>query len=344
MTTTEFASVGDAQQATHAADAAHRLFRVVIVMPVYQDWESAFLVCRALDQGIARLAHVNVSILLVDDGSPDGVTDWIPFDSHSLLQIDILRLRRNMGHQRAICTGLCYVHGSMPCDAVVVMDADGEDRPEDAVRLIEDGITSETSVLFAERRRRFEGIVFRAGYSLFRLLHRFLTGIPVRVGNFSIISSAALNRLACMPELWNHYAGAVFKSKVRFECIPIDKGRRLRGRSRMNFASLVAHGLAGIASFQEIVATRILIANAVCLAVLLLSLAIVIGIRLFTDLAIPGWATYTVGVIVLLVSQILAVSFSLVFSLISNRSCTAFIPSRDCLAFVDRLDNLARRK
>jgi len=112
----------------------------------------------------------------------------------------------------------------------------------------------------------------------------------------------------------------------------------------MSLTALIIHGLAGIATFHETVATRLLMANTFCLAVLLICLAIVIGIRLCTSLAIPGWATYTVGLIVLLVTQLLGMSFSLVFSLLSSRSNNPFVPSRDCPIFVDRLYNLATRE
>lgn len=330
--------------AAEATETGQTPFRVIIVMPVYRDWESASLVCRSLDEHLSCLPRMDVRVLLVDDGSPEGVAGWTPFETRSLLQVDVLRLRRNLGHQRAICVGLCYVEEHMPSDGVLVMDADGEDRPEDAVKLIETMMANPKRVLFAERRKRFEGMMFRIGYLLYRVMHRLLTGISVRVGNFSVIPSSEVGRLTCMPELWNHYAGAVFRSKMPFTCIPMNRGRRLRGRSQMDVASLVAHGLAGIATFQETVATRILIANAICLTFLLVLFVVAIGIRLWTILAIPGWAIYTVGVIVILLTQILAVSFSLVFFVISNRSRAVFVPARDCPVFMDGLETLARRE
>ena len=339
----EFARDQHTRSGGDASGTASGNFRVVIVMPVYQDWESASILCQSLDERLDRLLDVTVRVLLVDDGSPDEEVGWGLSETRSILQVDVLRLRRNLGHQRAICTALCYIDEHMPSDGVLVMDADGEDRPEDAVRLIEIMMENSTGVLFAERRKRFEGQGFRIGYRLFRALHRVLTGIPVRVGNFSIISSSELGRLTCMAELWNHYAGAVFKSKVPFRCVPMNRGCRLRGRSKMDLPSLVAHGLAGIATFQETVTTRILIANFFCVLLLAICLAIVLAIRLGTHLAIPGWATYTVGLIAILLSQVLAVSFSLVFFVISNRTRALFVPSRDCPIFVERLDSLARR-
>ena len=73
----------------------------------------------------------------------------------------MLRLRRNLGHQRAIAIGLTYIQAQMTTayEAVVVMDGDGEDAPEDVPRLLarleaEGG----RSIVFAERTRRSESL------------------------------------------------------------------------------------------------------------------------------------------------------------------------------------------
>jgi hypothetical protein len=220
------------------------------------------------------------------------------------------------------------------------MDADGEDRPEDAARLIGLAQSHPNGVFFAERRKRQERLPFRIGYNLFRIAHRLLTGIPVRVGNFSVVPFMTLRRLTCMPELWNHFAGAVYRSKAPFECVPIDRGRRLLGQSHMNLTSLVAHGIAGIASFQAMVATRILIFTAVCFLLVSGALVATVGVRLLTNWAIAGWATYTTGLILLLAVQLGAIAFGLVFTLIANRCNMPFVPSRDYSLFVDKVDLL----
>jgi len=318
-------------------------FRVVILMPIYRDWQSATMLCRSLDEEIGRLDGVQARILLVDDASPDGSRGWSLPECWSLERIDVLRLRRNLGHQRAIGAGLCYVHDYIRCDAVLVMDADGEDQPQDAIKMI-GRMRVDRTVFFAERRRRQEGLLFRTGYFFFRILHRLLTGVPVRVGNFSIVPFPVVRRLVTMPELWNHFAGAIYKSKAPFQCIPMDRGKRLQGRSHMEMSALVAHGIAGIATFHEVVAARILVTNVIVLALLMLLLAAIGGVRLVTDMAIPGWATYTTGFVLVLVIQLVAMSFSLVFTLISNRINMPFIPNRDYQVFIDGLECLAEPK
>src|SRR5690349_14577290 len=96
--------------------------RLVIVMPVFRDFDAAAAVCRALDAELARLPAVNARILLVDDGSPTGTSGWTAFTPAALARIDVLSLRRNLGHQRAIAVALCQVADSGAADAVLVMD------------------------------------------------------------------------------------------------------------------------------------------------------------------------------------------------------------------------------
>jgi len=109
--------------------------RVVVLMPLRDDWASAAELIRRLEQAISPYPYI-VSILMVDDGS---VQDFRSVDFQPRLgvlrSIRILRLRRNVGHQRAIAIGLVHVEKSIPCDAVLVMDSDGEDTAEGALQL-----------------------------------------------------------------------------------------------------------------------------------------------------------------------------------------------------------------
>ena len=208
---------------------------VVVLIPLRNDWDSARELLHLLDQAICSYP-CTVDVLLVDDGS---VQDFHSADFQSrfavLRTIQILRLRRNLGHQRAIAIGFVHVERFMLCDAVLVMDGDGEDTPGGALELLR---AFSGTAIFAERSRRSESLVFQLFYQLYKLLHRILTGISVRVGNFSILPSRYLGTLVVMSELWNHYAAAVFRSGLPFTTIPIPRGNRITGTSKMNFVSL----------------------------------------------------------------------------------------------------------
>ena len=111
--------------------------KLAIVMPVYEDWEPAVQVCQRIDLVFSEEPSINASVLFVEDGSRSNACpkslSWRP---RALESVSVLVLRRNLGHQRAIAIGLSYLSEHRTADAVVVMDSDGEDRPEDIPRLL----------------------------------------------------------------------------------------------------------------------------------------------------------------------------------------------------------------
>lgn len=312
-------------------------------MPVRDDWASAAELARQLDGGLtpARICGP-VDILFIDDASRQACPPASfagPFQT--IIQIQSLRLRRNLGHQRAIAVGLGYLRTLDSYDAVIVMDADGEDTPEGVLALIREYLRSGgTHAIFAERARRTESFIFRLFYQVYKMLHRVLTGQGVRVGNFSILPFENLSALGVVGEVWNHYAAAVFRSRLPYEMIPIPRGKRIAGESRMNFVALVVHGLSAISVFADVVGVRILIASLLGSLLALLGILVVIGVRLFTSQAIPGWASYLVVGLAILAMQSIMVASSFVFYLLSNRTNLSFIPARDYILFVRNVSSI----
>src|SRR5687767_2692176 len=217
---------------------------LVIVSPVFDDWDAVGALLPALDRELAA-AGATARVMLINDGSvqlPPPTLVASPL--HAIREVRVLSLRRNLGHQRALAVGLAFIYDQMPCEAVVVMDADGEDDPRDIQRLLAEAERQRgQAIIFARRMRRSEGIVFTALYRAYRTAHYALTGIRVQVGNFSVVPYPLLRRLVVMSDLWNHYAAAVFQSRIAYGMVPTARTKRLAGRSRMNFVALVAHGL-----------------------------------------------------------------------------------------------------
>lgn len=302
-------------------------------MPLRDDWVSASTLIERLDEALPP-SLCTITVVLVDDGSSiacDLANRWTHFQNISAVQV--LRLRRNLGHQRAICIGLLYVKEHHECDAVLVLDADGEDTPEGAVKLIHT-FSNLGKAVFAQRSRRTESFAFRLFYRFYRALHLLLTGLAVRVGNFSILPASYLSTLSVMPELWNHYAAAVFRSRLPYSMVPIARGRRIAGQSTMNFVALISHGLSAISVYGDVVGVRLLIASLIGSIVAALAAVAVIGIRVFTNLAVPGWATYGVGMSAIIGIQLLTMAVSFSFVILSSRTHLGFVPIRDYSLFV----------
>ena len=310
---------------------------LVVLIPVYNDWIAVEKLLRELDKVLEAHA-LNADILIVDDGST--VEPASTFDGYSALgRVDVLELKRNLGHQRAIGIGIAFVEDRLTsCESLVVMDGDGEDDPRDVPRLLERyHEEGGRLIVFAERTRRSESLTFRVFYQLFRLIHLLLTGFSVRVGNFSVIPRRRMESLVVVSELWNHYASAAFNSRQPYCTVPTVRARRLHGEPRMNFVRLVVHGLSAISVHSELIGVRMLIVAMGLIAVDVVGVGAVVAVRLGTDLAMPGWATSAAGLSLVLLSQ--AVMLALLFSFVtlSGRRSLPFLPARDYAYFTGRV-------
>ncbi|MEZ4393600.1 MAG: glycosyltransferase [Polyangiales bacterium] len=305
-----------------------------VLMPIYDDWESAVVLLErlqaALEGEVARVEY-----LLVNDGSTLPPPASISLGDKGSWRCDVLSLRRNLGHQRAIAVGLCHLYATRDLDGVVVMDGDGEDTPAGVVTLLrrfaEEGAAR---TVFAERRRRTESLTFRVFYWLYRVLHRTLTGRGVRVGNFSVVPRAHLDCLVAVAEMWNHYAASVFRARLPVATVPIDRGHRIAGASRMNFTSLLAHGLSAISVFSDVVGMRLLVASGALMLLAALGIAAATAVRLLTDLAIPGWATSVAGILLVVILQAMLLSVAFAFIVLQSRNQHGFLPIRDHAHFI----------
>jgi hypothetical protein len=310
--------------------------RVMILIPVYEDWSALALLLPSLDQEL-NAAGLSADILIVDDGSLDcKFVAAAPKCFHSIEAIDILSLRRNVGHQRAIAVGLSYLEANQLSHPVVVMDSDGQDDPRDIPRLVKEcGVHQHRKIIFAARTRRAESLPFKLFYHFYRLIHFLLTGVQVRVGNFSVVPSSVLRRLVAVSELWNHYAAAVYKAKLPIALISTQRRCRLDGSSRMNLISLVVHGLSAMAVFGDRIGVRLLVVVCIGMSVVSGALVSVVAIRLLTSLAIPGWATYVACLLLVILIQMLIVVLVFAFVILSGRDTVSIIPSRDYVHIAD---------
>ena len=307
---------------------------IVILIPTFNDWESAGLLLDSLDD-VAQDHCMQAHVLFLDDGSTEPISGKLTSGCKALSHVSVLHLRRNLGHQRAIAAGLVYVYQHVPCDAVVVMDGDGEDRPDDIPVLLAE-FRKQRKIVFAARTKRLEHWTFRALYHVYRWLHLLLTGDHVRVGNFSVVPFASLAQIVVIPEIWNHYAAAVIRSRLLFTTVPIARGARLAGQSKMNFVGLLLHGLSAFFVYGEIVGARLLIAIVVALVLETALVAFGIAIN-FSTVALGLYVALALGLLLL---QAIPVALILVFTVIGSRVNVGFLPIRDCPYFVRDVERL----
>ncbi len=312
--------------------------RLAVITPVFNDAACLPLFLRDLAQ--AATSDAQMDVFIVDDGS----TELLNLDTidipNPIAAIRILHLSCNLGHQRAIAVGLVEVLGRNDYDAVVVIDADGEDRPQDITELLSIHEENPEAVVVAQRQTRQEAANFRFFYALYKWLFRVLTGRRLDFGNFSVMSTSAARRMTFMTELWNHYPATVMRSRLPIVRVPIDRQQRYAGQSRMNFTALVNHGLAAIAAFIDTAFARLLVfAAAVTLVLGGLALGGLV-LRLTNDVPIPGWAALGASVAMIGVIQVAAALVVLSFLTLSARSTASPPPARFARDYVAEVETI----
>ena len=130
---------------------------VAIVTPVLDDWPAFTTLVAEIAQGF-RGSGIEFEIYVVDDGSTESFDPKsIPLPADGCIaSIEVLHLPLNIGHQRAIATGLCSLAGRDDLGGAVVMDSDGEDRPADIRTLLAVSRDQPGKIVLAERAQRSE--------------------------------------------------------------------------------------------------------------------------------------------------------------------------------------------
>lgn len=276
---------------------------MIVVMPVYEDADA----CGQLLRAIADRFGIGVYVVAVDDGSVRQPLSLADLETAGVRGA-VLRLRRNVGHQKAIAIGLGYVVDRLkPSQPIVIMDSDGEDMPTSIPELVKALESEDVDVVVARRRSRVESLQFKTFYVFYRAIFRLLTGRPISFGNFMALKPAAVRRLAAMQELSIHVASAVLASKLRTAICPIRRGPRYSGRSKMNFVGLALHGFRALMVFAEDVLVRVGMACALIAMLSIAGVVIAVGLKL-AGFSTPGWFSVALGILVLMLLQTGALS------------------------------------
>jgi hypothetical protein len=165
-------------------------------------------------------------------------------------------MKKNRVHQRCIAAGLKYICKNENFDRVIIMDADGEDRPEELNDLFKKAQENPDSTITGNRFKRSEGIIFVVLYEIHKLLTLIFAGKLIRFGNFSCLPKDHVQQLIQKPYLWNSYSSSVVRTINDRTSIPSIRGTRYVLPSKMNFTGLVFHSLAIISVFKNIVIVR----------------------------------------------------------------------------------------
>jgi len=215
--------------------------RLSIIVPVYNE-------CGTIAEVLRRVLAVDVEkqVIVVDDGSSDGTTEWLmSWALGRSEQVVICHHARNRGKGAAVRTGLAEVSG----DYVLIQDGDLEYNPEDYVRLLEPLAEGRAKVVYGSRflggaprmfftqrmsnvfLTRLTNLLYGASLTDMETCYKLFTRDVVT--GFTLVS----NRFDVEPEL----TAKVLRAGLEIEEVPITyAGRSYREGKKINWRDFVS--------------------------------------------------------------------------------------------------------
>jgi len=231
--------------------------KYIILIPLFNDWKSVSKLLEQIDSQ-TNIWDTEVSIVIVNDASTEERVN-LKFDFKKIKKVKILNMKENIVHQRCIATGLIYISENEDFDHVIVMDADGEDRPEELNDFFNKAKENPSMTITGNRFKRSEGPIFRFLYEVHKILALILTGKLIKFGNFSCVPKNHVKELIKKPYLWNSYSSSIIKTIKERTFIKSIRGIRYVQPSKMNFLGLIFHSLSIISVFRNEVIMRSII-------------------------------------------------------------------------------------
>ncbi len=222
--------------------------KIIILIPVYNDWESLNKLLIEVNENIEFFNDISFECLIVNDAStiqPPELNKPSNFES-----VELLNMRENRGHARCNAFGIRYIYKNKEFDNLILMDGDGEDRPEEIKNLIQKIKEDPKLSVVAKRIKRSEGLFFQSLYQLHKLITFIFTGQNINFGNYSILTRNDVEKLHSEGSLWSSFSGSVKKNLKFFNEINSIRGSRYFGPTQMSLLKLIIHSLSIIAVFK----------------------------------------------------------------------------------------------
>jgi dolichol-phosphate mannosyltransferase len=262
---------------------------ISVVLPLLNEAAILHSLVGEIEQQLV-IARVDYEIVLVNDGSTDESEVILNDLAESSSHITSLHLSRNFGHASAVSAGLDHASG----EAVILMDCDGQDDPKAIPKLIalwQDG----NDVVNVVRASRTESTFKRALFSGFYKLLSSVSSTPMvrDAGNFGLIDRIVVDQLSRLPERDRYYPGLRAWVGYRQTSIAVDRLARHDATPRVNLRGLISLAKTALFGFSRVPLHAFYWLAGFSALLSIGCILFAIFHKLFTGLAIPGWASVT---------------------------------------------------
>ena len=231
--------------------------KIKILIPVYNDWESLIKLLDEINKVISDIKNTEFDCMIVNDASTIKSPEIkVP---KNIKKIEIFNMKENRGHARCNAFAIRHLSKKDDFDHLIVMDGDGEDRPEEIKYLVNQALEDQEVSVVAKRVKRSEGFLFQILYEVHKLITLVFTGKQINFGNYSCLTKKDVVTLSQQESLWSSFSGTLKKSISRLNTINSTRGSRYFGPSKMSLFNLGIHSFSIIAVFKSQVLLRGLI-------------------------------------------------------------------------------------
>jgi polyisoprenyl-phosphate glycosyltransferase len=215
-----------------------------IILPTYNDWKSLSILLVQIEKYLKNTNNI-YKVLIIDDNSFEK-NKYRLNKNRFFKEIKVLTLKKNVGSQKAIATGLKFIskYKNKNDDKFIIMDSDGEDDPKkikEIIRLIDKN--HKIKIITMNRTIRKESFFFSILYEMHLLVTFFITFKYIRFGNFSYLNRKVINIITKKKELWLAYSATLNKYFNSKESILAPRRKRISGKSKMSYSGLINHSV-----------------------------------------------------------------------------------------------------
>jgi glycosyltransferase involved in cell wall biosynthesis len=273
-------------------------------MPAYNEARNLGQVVPEVLAALTALSK-NIEMIVVDDGSRDNTAQVMQGLCASHAEVVFVKLSRNFGKEPAMTAGLDAARG----DVIILMDADGQHPPSLLPEMLQKWKQG-ADVVYAVRKTRADQSVLQIGltglfYKLINWGNR--VQIPAHAGDFRLMDRVVVEALKSLPER-NRFMKGLY-AWVGFNATAIDYEplERAEGTSNFGLRGSISLALTGILAFSTAPLRALSYLGLILSALALGYGGWVVMDYFFHGIAVPGYATIVVGLMLLGGIQLLSI-------------------------------------
>ena len=280
--------------------------KLSLVVPCYNEEGNVELFTNAIEKTFKDSIY-DYEIIFINDGSKDNTMNKLrKIADESSQNIKVINFSRNFGKESGIYAGLKNSSGEYVC----IIDADLQQRPEYVKKMVEilDNHQEYDSVVAYQEQRKEGGFLTFCKDTFYRLINKMSEIEFVRgASDFRTLRRSMVDAILEMKEYYRFSKGIFSWVGFNNYYMPYDVADRNAGTTKWSFWKLFKYAIDGIVSFTTVPLRLATISGVVVSLLSLIYLIIVVVQKLFFSIALPGYATIVVLILLLGGIQLLCI-------------------------------------